>query len=364
MNIYLVDVIDPRTTEQEAYYRMQELTSLVETLWGTVILKTYQKRMKPNYKHFLWSGKIEEIKLDMESLDWDVVIVWNILKSRQLYVLNEMMLPTKVKVRDRVDLILKIFDKHATGTEAKLQIELASIKHMWPRIFGMGLELSRQWWGIGTKGIWETNTELMKRYLRERTASVKDKLKEYEAMRAMQREQRRRKHFSSFGIVWYTNAGKSSLLNTMTKKDVLEEDKLFATLWTAVGKIYVMTDPVMWTGEEILLIDTIGFIRDLPPQLIQAFHSTLEDSIHSDVLLHVIDASDPDVHSKIQIVHDILENIWAIQKRLLIFNKIDLIEPLALERLMKEFEHEKTIAVSTRTWENMPEIEQLLLTFL
>lgn len=364
MNIYLVDVISPQTNQREAYYRMQELTNLVQTLWGTVILETYQKRMKPHYKHFLWSGKIDEIKHDMQRLGGDVVIIGNILKPRQLYELNEIMREINVKVRDRVDLILKIFDKHAHSTEAKLQIELASIKHMWPRIFGMGMELSRQWWWIGTKGIGETNTELMKRYLKDRTESIKKKLTEYASMRQMQRQQRKRKQLPVIGIVWYTNAGKSTLLNAMTNKGVLAEDKLFATLGTSTGKIYVMTDPVMGTGQEILLTDTIWFIRDLPPQLIQAFRSTLEDSIESDLLLHVIDSSDPDIHNKIDIVHNILDEIGADQQRVLVFNKTDMIDEQTLHHIIQQYQHEDTICISAQTGAGLETLPQLLLSHL
>lgn len=159
-----------------------------------------------------------------------LLIIGNILRPSQVYMLNEKMRDAKIEVWDRVDLILKIFDKHADSTEAKLQIELAAIRHMGPRIFGMGMELSRQGGGIGTKGIGETNTEIMKRHLKERVYKVQQKLEEYAKMRKLHRESRSRKSLPVVGIVGYTNAGKSSLLNLCTKKNVLAANKLFATL--------------------------------------------------------------------------------------------------------------------------------------
>lgn len=226
-----------------------------------------------------------------------------------------------------MDLILKIFERHAVSTEARLQIELASIKHMGPRIFGMGMELSRQGGGTGGaggragRGIGETNTERMKRHLKEHEFRLRKKLEEYKNVRSLHRQGRLRKGLNTVGIVGYTNAGKSSLMQRLTGKDAYVADKLFATLGTQVGKMYLATED--GRGKEILINDTIGFIRDLPPELIDAFSSTLEDSIHAQVLIHLIDASDPLVVEKIQIVDEILEQIGADQKKLYVFNKMD-----------------------------------------
>jgi len=199
--------------------------------------------------------------------------------------------------------------------EARLQIELAAIKHMWPRIFGMGMELSKQWWSSGGGGgamrwLWETNTERMKRHLKDKQIKIKEKLKEFEQMRNLHRQSRIRKWLPIIWIVWYTNAWKSSLLNILTKKWVLAENKLFATLWTNVWKMFLFTDMEKWIGKEVLLNDTIWFIRDLPPKLIDAFSSTLEDSIESKFLFHIIDASDPFVQERINVVNEILDDIW------------------------------------------------------
>ena len=159
------------------------------------------------------------------------------------------------------------------------------------------------------RGIGETNTEIMKRHLKYKVLKIETELKEYEQMRKLHRDSRIRKGMPTVGIVGYTNTGKSSLLNAMTKKGILAENKLFATLGTHVGKLYIMTNPETGQGKEILLNDTIGFIRDLPPKLIKSFSSTLEDSIESDLLLHVIDASDPFIDERISIVNHILDEI-------------------------------------------------------
>jgi GTPase len=347
MRVYLVDIVTKDTKLDVLDDRMRELENLVETYGGLVILKKYQKKDQPDYQTYVGSGKLEEIMADMIRLDANLLIVWNVLKPSQIYHLNELLRPMKAEARDRVDLILKIFGKHAESMESRLQIELASIRHMWPRIYGMGMELSRQWWGIWTSGIGETNTEIMKRHLKEKTLKIEGKLKEYEKMRKLHRDGRIRKGMPTVGIVGYTNAGKSSLLNSLTKKWVLAENKLFATLWTHVGNVYIM-DPETGLGKEVLLNDTIWFIRELPPKLIKSFSSTLEDSIESDLLLHVIDASDPFIQERIDVVNEILDKIWAKQKRINIFNKIDLIDKQQLAELQKHYPDKDNVRISVQ----------------
>lgn len=363
MKVYLVDIVTKDTKLDVLDDRMRELENLVETYGGLVILKKYQKKDQPDYQTYVGSGKLEEIMADMVRLDANLLIVWNVLKPSQIYHLNELLRPIKAEARDRVDLILKIFGKHAESMESRLQIELASIRHMWPRIYGMGMELSRQWWSSGsgwwaTRGIWETNTERMKRHLKEKTLKIEKELKEYEKMRKLHREGRIRKGMPTVGIVGYTNAGKSSLLNSLTKKWVLAENKLFATLGTHVGNVYIMDPSPRSTagqaglGKEVLLNDTIGFIRELPPKLIKSFSSTLEDSIESNLLLHVIDASDPFIQERIDVVNEILDKIWAKQKRINIFNKTDLIDKQQLEELKKHYPDPNNVRISVKkmTW--------------
>lgn len=325
LKVFIADILpkelDIRKTMED---RMIELENLVNTYGWVVIVKHIQNKSVPDYNSFIWEGRLDEIIEDMEKQGANILILWNILKPRQIYAINEKLKPIWAKAWDRVDLILKIFEKNALSKESKLQIELAAIKHMWPRIFDMWMELWKQWW----KWKWETNTEIMKRHLSKREKHVKEELDHFAKVREQHRQWRTRKWINTVWVVWYTNAWKSTLTNSLTKKWVLAEDKLFATLWTSVWKMFVPASYDEETGvyikpKEVLVNDTIWFIRELPPKLVDAFKSTLEDSIESDLLLHVIDASDPKLEIKIWVVEEILENIWANQKRLNIFNKID-----------------------------------------
>ena len=362
LRVFLVDLVDKNTNKEELADRMRELENLVQTYGWIVVLQKYQKKDIPDPKTYVWKWKLDEIIQDMLRLKANLLIVGNALKPAQIWQINEKLrvvseehkLDPKMEARDRIDLILKIFEKHATSWESRLQIQLAAIKHMWPRIYRMWMDLSKQWWaaswgwGGATRGLGETNTERMKRHLKEQTLKIEKKLVEYAKMRKLHRDARIKKWMPTVGIVGYTNAGKSSLLNWLTKKWVLAENKLFATLWTNVWNLYVITDPVTWRWKEILLNDTIGFIRDLPPKLIKSFSSTLEDSIESDLLLHVIDSSDPFVGERISVVHDVLSDIWANQKRILVFNKIDLIDEERLAELKELFPDEDKVFISVK----------------
>ena len=203
----------------------------------------------------------------------------------------------------------------------------------------MGMDLSKQWAGTWTRGKWETNTEIMKRHLRKKEEHIKKELDHFKKVRAQHRQWRTRKGLHTAWVVGYTNAWKSTLTNTLTKKWVLAEDKLFATLLTSVLKMWLPTED--GRGKEVLINDTIWFIRDLPPNLIDAFYSTLEDSIESQILLHVIDANDPKLWEKIEVVEDILTTIWAKQKRIYVFNKIDDLSSEEFEIENWEWEIEK-----------------------
>lgn len=368
--VFLADIVTKSTSFDVLQDRMTELENLVETYGWVVILKKYQRKDTPDPNTYIGKGKFQEIMDEMQASWANLLIIGNVLKPAQIYKINELLRPIKAIARDRVDLILKIFGKHAQEGESRLQIELASIKHMWPRIYGMGMELSRQGGGSGwsggssgsraSRGQGETNTEIMKRHLRDKILKIEAKLKEYEKMRKLHRESRKRKWLPTVGIVWYTNAGKSSILNSLTNKWVLAENKLFATLWTNVGKIWIMKDPTQGTGKEILLNDTIWFIRDLPPKLIKAFSSTLEDSIESDILLHVIDAGDPFIHERIQVVNDVLNQIGANQPRIMVFNKIDTIDDKIKTALEEKYTDETKLRTSTYTWAGLEDIKQFL----
>lgn len=379
LRVTLVDIIPHTTSPREQSQRLMELEKLVTTYWWLVIIKTIQKKDTPAYRTYIGQGKLDTIVEEMIEEKSDLLIVWNILKPSQLYQINEQLrlhekeAGFKMEARDKVDLILKIFDKHAESAEAKLQIELASIKHMGPRIFGMGMELSKQGWGASggagaARWLGETNTEIMKRHLKDKVRVVEKQLKEYEQMRELHRTRRKRVGLSVFGIVWYTNAGKSSLMRALCKKEAYVADKLFATLGTEVGKIYLTPTPLLsergsdqyipW--REVLVIDTIGFIRDLPPQLIKAFASTLEDSIQSDVLLHVIDATDPDRQRKIEIVEEILKQIKATQPMITVFNKIDQLDGLTKKIITDQYSHLPHVFVSALSGEGLEELKGVM----
>ncbi|PIR55177.1 GTPase HflX [Candidatus Peregrinibacteria bacterium CG10_big_fil_rev_8_21_14_0_10_36_19] len=339
----LVDVIDPKTTKEEAQKRLEELESLVQTFGGIVVLKTIQQRVVPDYETYVGKGKLTEIKEYVEEFGADVVVLNNIIKPRQIYALNEAFQKMEVKVWDRVDMILKIFSKHAKSTEAKLQIELASIRHMGPRIFGMGIELSRQAGAMGVRaGQGESNTELMKRHLSQQELNIVKKLEHYDTINKGHRQRRKRQNYKTAALVGYTNAGKSSLLNSLTGKKVYIADELFATLSTRVGKLYIPSpDFDHAKSQEILIADTIGFIRDLPPGLIKAFKSTLAETVDADLLLHVIDITDPDIHQKIDIVEEVLEQLGLSDKpKIYIFNKTDLISPYHFEPREEDLDEE------------------------
>ncbi len=355
LKVFLVDIVPPSFNADLIDHRMQELESLVNTYQWIVVVKTIQRRMTPDYRLYIGKGKLEEIKEEMKLVGANLLVIGNILKPSQVFNLSEILRKDNIQIWDRVDLILKIFERHASSTEARLQIELAAIKHMGPRIFGMGMELSRQWstgsggGGWASRGLGETNTERMRRHLRDKQLAIKQKLSEYKHTRELHRNARIRQWLVTVGIVGYTNAGKSHLMHVLTSKDILIEDKLFATLGTAVGKMYIApTDETQGRGTEILINDTIGFIRDLPPDLIEAFSSTLEDSVHADLLLHVIDAGDEYVDEKIEVVDTILKKIGATQQKLYVFNKIDTISPEKLASLHEKFADLNPIFISAK----------------
>jgi GTPase len=220
MRAIVIDIVPKGVPAEELDHRLDELDSLVRTYSGVVVVEYVQKRDTADYRTFVGSGKLDEMLSSAAELKADVLIIGNILKPAQLYNISEEIRKRKLDMQawDRVDLILKIFADHAKTPESKLQIELASIRHMGPRIFGMGMELSRQGGGIGTVGIGETNTERMRRHLREREQGIRRELEKYVRTRSLQRDRRRREQFATFGIVGYTNAGKSSLMNALTKK--------------------------------------------------------------------------------------------------------------------------------------------------
>ncbi|MBI4235053.1 GTPase HflX [Candidatus Peregrinibacteria bacterium] len=354
----LIDVIDPKTSKEEAQKRLEEIESLVKTYGGIVIEKVIQKRSLPDYETYIGKGKVTELKEHAEAMGANLIIVNNILKPRQIFTLQEKFdeKSEKIVVWDRVDLILKIFSKHATSTEAKLQIELASIRHMGPRIFGLGKDLMQQTGGIGQRsGQGETNIELMKRHLKKQEIAIQKKLDHYDTIGEGHRKSRQRKNLKTVALVGYTNAGKSALLNALTNKGAYVANKLFATLQTRIGTLYISPENHHENGKyvhgkEVLISDTIGFIRDLPPSLIQAFTSTLKETIEANLILHVIDITDRDIDKKIKVVEEILDQLGLHDKpKIYVFNKIDLIDHQA--KIPKKHWHAHGHAAAQKTAE-------------
>lgn len=359
LRVLPIHVINPQANKERAINTGDELESLIKTLGGEIPDRIMQHLEHPDQKTFIGKGKVLEVAEKIKELAIDVVVLNTMAKPRQVHALKThfQKVNPKINVWDRMDLILQIFDKHATTTEAKLQIELARMRYMGPRIYGMGAIMSRQGGGIGTLGVGETNTELMKRHWRSEIKNVTDQLDKISLAHTAQLEQRKRAGFKTVSIVGYTNAGKSSLFNLLTNEKVYVKDELFATLDSSVSKIFLPQ-----IEKEILLTDTIGFIRNLPPRLIQAFKSTLMESIHADVLLHVIDVSDPELDEKIHVVNNILHElgIHLDAHMIYVFNKIDLVSDLNEEELRTKYAQFSPIFISVNKQKGIEEVFEMV----
>lgn len=353
----LIDVIPPDMTKQMAERRLYELDSLTQTYGGIVVVELMQKRSTPDYRTYIGSGKIEEIIEIAQTEKVGLVIVNNLLKPKQMYELGEILRKHNIHVWDRIDLILKIFAKHAKTAEAKLQIKLAAIDHMGPRIFGMGMEMMQQAGGIGGRGgQGESNTEMMKRHLSGQADHIRKQLDKLATSRQGHRARRDRIGLKTISIVGYTNAGKSSLLNALTRKGAYVANQLFATLDTRIGELWLPDRQA-----SVLLSDTIGFIQDLPPQLISAFRSTLDETVDADVLLHVIDVNDPYLHDKITEVESILTQLKVQDTpKIYVFNKIDLKKRIPRATLLKKYKAFQPIFVSAHTKEGLDELKTII----
>jgi GTP-binding protein HflX len=350
----LVDVVPPNIRKEEAEKNLTELRSLVDTFGGATVVKVIQRRATPDNHTYVGAGKAQELMTIVKEEKIDLIVLNAIVKPGQLFNLQKMLWPInhQIQVWDRVDLIINIFDKHAHSAEAKLQIKLARMRHMGPRIYGMGMVLSRQGGGIGTRGLGETNTELMKRHWRNEIKKVQDQLERYQIDRQKQLERRKQLGFKTISIVGYTNAGKTTLFNHLTRKKKKAADELFATLDSNIGNLWMEFE-----RKGLLVSDTIGFIQNLPAKLVDAFKSTLMEAVYTDLLLHVIDASDPEMYTKIYTVENILEELGIADKeKMYVFNKIDKLTKTEILQLLEQYKKYNPQCISASENIGFPEL--------
>ena len=301
----------------ETEIELEELARLLRTAGGTPVAKMIQIKDNPDPATYIGSGKLAELRDLCKSKDAGLVVFNSELSPSQIRNIEDEL--GDVVVCDRTMLILDIFALHAVTGEGKLQVELAQLKYTAPRLIGKGAALSRQEGRIGTRGPGESKLETDRRYLKRRAAALEAQLRELAENRKTMRAARERSGIPKAAIVGYTNAGKSTLLNALTDAGVLSEDKLFATLDPTTRRLSLPD------GQEILLTDTVGFIRRLPHQLIRAFHSTLEEATHADLLLLVCDVSDPECAEHLEVTKTLLTELGAGDiPQLVVYNKCDL----------------------------------------
>lgn len=304
------------TGEYDCDISLDELEELAQTAGAQVVGRMSQKRDKPDSGTFLGSGRLEELGDFCKNNEVDLVIADSELAPAQLRNIEK---ATDVRVIDRTTLILDIFAERARSNEGKLQVELAQLRYSLPRLTGQGTKLSRLGGGIGTRGPGETKLESDRRHIRRRIKALEDEFDALEKRRSLARARREKDGVETVVIVGYTNAGKSTLMNTLTEAGVLAQDKLFATL-DPTSRALVLPD-----GRRVMLIDTVGFIRRLPHHLVEAFKSTLEEAVCAKVILNVCDASDPECAEHLQVTNDLLEELGCSGKPIIpVFNKCDL----------------------------------------
>lgn len=312
----LVGIINRDCPEEEAERSLDELARLLDTAGGEAVVRLLQAKETPDVRTYIGSGKVEELAELCKTNDVDLIVFDTELSPSQIRNLEEGL--DGRRVIDRSMLILDIFALHAKTGEGKLQVELAQLKYTAPRLTGKGTELSRLGGGIGTRGPGESQLERDRRHLKRRIEALEDALDELERNRRTMRAARERSGIAKIAIVGYTNAGKSTLLNRLTDAGILAEDKLFATLDPTTRKF------ALPSGEPVLLTDTVGFIRRLPHHLIKAFRSTLDEAVCADILLILLDASDPECGEQLAVTEQLLRDLGAAGKpTIYVFNKCD-----------------------------------------
>lgn len=334
---------------------LEELKQLADTAGATVIKKFIQKRPKPDPAFFIGRGKVQELALYAQQENIDLCIFDDELSPAQQRNIESVM---GIRILDRTALILDIFAQRARTNEGKLQVELAQLQYTLPRIMGKGLMLSRLGGGIGTRGPGETKLEVDRRRIRDRIAFIKEQIEKVKAVRSLHRSKRKKNNVFEVSLVGYTNAGKSTLLNTLTNSDIYAKDQLFATLDPTTRQL------TLPNKQEIIITDTVGFIQRLPHQLIAAFRSTLEVVTEADLLVHVIDVSHELYKEQAAAVHEVLKEIGAETKPVItVYNKIDKLPPDSklADRLALE---EDTVCISAAKKLNLETLQQMIETHL
>lgn len=320
--VVLIDLADWHEHILDKQEDLLELQSLVKTYGGAVIVKIIQHRLRPDKSTYIGKGKAEELVYIVKKEKIDAVIINSVVNHVQLFNLTQMLWRSNpnILVWDRVDLILEIFQKHARTSDAKLQIDIARMEHMGPRIYGLGGSyFSRLGGGTGTRGKGQTNIELMKRHWKRMIHKKKEELKIVERQREDQILRRKKLDVKTVSIVGYTNAGKTSLFNILTGKTNIAKDAPFVTLDSTVGRL-------KGKNNSIIISDTIGFIKKLPTSLIQAFKTTLMECQYADLILHVIDISDKHIVENSETVDSILRELKVKAPVWRVYNKIDLLD--------------------------------------
>ena len=338
----LVGICVDDTDADELEKSLDELERLLDTAGGVCFAKLIQNKDKPDPRTLIGSGKVRELAAICSLNDVELVVFDEELSPSQIRNLEDE-IGGDVRVIDRSILILDIFALHAVTREGKLQVELAQLKYTAPRLTGHGKDMSRLGGGIGTRGPGESKLESDRRHMKHRIVALEEELRMLDKNRRTMRASRDRSGIPKVAIVGYTNAGKSTLLNRLTDAGILAEDKLFATLDPTTRKFELPT------GESLLLTDTVGFIRKLPHHLIKAFQSTLDEAVYADVLMIVIDVSDPEYHAQLDVTERLLEELGAAGKpTLYVFNKCDL-GAAGLPAVGSPAEHDRTVFVSAHT---------------
>ena len=336
----LVGLIQKEQTPDQVREYLDELAFLAETAGATTIERFTQRLPHPDSRTFVGKGKLDEIKQYVASRDINVVIFDDELTGSQISNIEK---EVKCRVIDRSDLILDIFASRARTAQAKVQVELAQYQYILPRLKGMWTHLERQGAGIGSRGPGETEIETDRRIVKDKIALLRGRLKEIDKQSTTQRKERG--EFIRVALVGYTNVGKSTLMNVLSKSEVFAENKLFATLDTTTRKIVYENTP-------FLLSDTVGFIRKLPHHLVESFKSTLDEVREADILLHVVDVSHPLYEDQIGVVNHTLQELKAFDKPILtIFNKLDLYESVTFDEWLEDDVKQELLLELKEKWD-------------